>query len=109
MPGSTRAMTAGHWNSPTAARAQLSPEHVFKGLATELYARCDQIAKVGTLALAYGGSTDEIEVTLEDSERRNLLARSGDMLLSLAVFRARPAMQEVERKQHAAILEPAYA
>lgn len=86
-----------------------SPEHVFKGFAAELYARCDQIAKVGTLALAYGRSTEEIETTLEDFERRNLLARSGDNVLSLAVFRARPAAQEVERKQHAAILEPAYA
>jgi hypothetical protein len=86
-----------------------SPEHVFKGFAAELYARCDQIAKVGTLALAYGRSTEEIEATLGDFERRNLLARSGDNVLSLAVFRARPAAQEVERKQHAAILEPAYA
>jgi ribosomal peptide maturation radical SAM protein 1 len=86
-----------------------SPEHVFKGFAAELYARCDQVAKVATLALDYGRSRQEIEVTLDDFERRKLLARSGDNVLSLAVFRARPAAQEVKQEQHAAILETADA
>ena len=83
-----------------------APEHVFKGLAAELYARCDQVAKVGTLALAFGRPTEEIEAVLDDFERRNLLARSGDNVLSLAVFRARPAARQEE---HAAILEAADA
>lgn len=86
-----------------------SPEHVFKDFAAELYARCDQVAKVATLALDYGRSREEIEVTLDDFERRKLLARSGDNVLSLAVFRARPAAQEVKQEKHAAILETADA
>ena len=86
-----------------------SPEQVFKGFAAELYARCDQVAKVGTLALAYGRSTAEIEATLDDFAKRNLLVRSGDNVLSLAVFRARPGAREAKPEQHAAILETADA
>jgi hypothetical protein len=79
---------------------------VFRGFPAELYARCDQVAKVGTLALAFGRPTEEIERALNDFEERNLLVRSGDNVLSLAVFRARSA---VRQEQHAAILETAVA
>lgn len=86
-----------------------SPGHVLRGFAAELYARCDQVAKVGTLALAFGRPVEEIEAALEDFERRKLLARSGDNVLSLAVFRARPPAQERRQEQHAAIFETADA
>ena len=104
-----RAMTAAHWKFLDSRACATSPEQVFKGFAAELYARCDQVAKVGTLALAYGRSTAEIEATLDDFAKRNLLVRSGDNVLSLAVFRARPGAREAKPEQHAAILETADA
>jgi hypothetical protein len=85
---------------PTAVAAR----HDFAGLAALVYARCDRAATVAHVARDLGVDEAAIEAIVLDFDTRRLVARDGDRVLSLAVFRERPAadVQEVRVAETAA-------
>ena len=70
-----------------AARAA---RHAYDGLAAAIYARCDAVASVAGLADEFQTGSVEVERILQVFDDALLVARSGDRVLALAVFRSRP-------------------
>jgi ribosomal peptide maturation radical SAM protein 1 len=67
------------------------PVHRLEGLAARLYAQCDSAATFAGLAEALGRPAEQLEPILAALDRDALIARQGDRILSLAVFRTRPS------------------
>lgn len=84
--------------------AAVAARHDFAGLAALVYARCDRAATVAHVARDLGIDDAAIEAIVADFDARRLVARDGDRVLSLAVFRDRPAadMREVRVAETAA-------
>lgn len=80
--------------------------HRLTGLAARLYALCDSTASLAGLAHATGADPALIEAELASLDEGALVARQGDRVLALAVFRTRP--QPITPESHA-VPEPAVA
>ncbi len=78
---------------PAAVRAH----HDFTGLAARIYARCDKAATMTQLIEEFGDAQD-IDPILADFDEKLLIARNGDRVLSLAVFRERVESGELENR-----------
>ncbi|MCF3974288.1 RiPP maturation radical SAM C-methyltransferase [Paracoccus salsus] len=80
--------------------------HRLEGLAARLYALCDSTASLAGLAHATGLDPDAIESQLAALDADGLVARQGDRVLALAVFRTRP--HTLTPESHA-VSEPSFA
>lgn len=68
--------------------------HEFDGLASHVYACCDAITTVERLAREFAVQKHEIETIIDDFDRRHLVARKDNHVMSLAVFRVRPMIDK---------------
>lgn len=73
--------------------------HRLTGLAARLYALCDSTASLAGLAHATGADPAPVEAALAALDNDALVARQGDRVLALAVFRTRP--QPIPQESHA--------